>query len=127
MRQRHPSTACILIVDDHPDLRESLGEILQVEGYTVALAANGQEALDYLGGHPLPRLVLLDLRMPVMDGWEFRRRQRERPEWAEVPVIVLSGADATEQRTTGLDAVGHFVKPVDLDTLLGTVARYCSD
>src|SRR5205823_6375304 len=73
------ASASILIVEDHADLRESLTEILEDEGYVVASAANGLDGLNYLQAHPPPRLILLDLKMPVMDGWEFRRRQQEDP------------------------------------------------
>lgn len=115
----------ILIVDDHADLRESLAEILQFEGYSAALAGNGKEAIDYLSRNEPPNLILLDLKMPVMDGWEFRACQQQKPAWAGIPVAVLSGADATEQRAAGLDAVGYFVKPVNLRNLLEFVSRYC--
>ena len=116
----------ILIVDDNPDVRASTAQILELEGYPTATAANGADALAYLRGNPLPRLILLDLRMPVMDGWEFRRQQRQDPALAAIPVAVLSGADATEQRGDPMDAVRYLVKPVPLAGLLELVARYCA-
>lgn len=117
--------ASILIVDDHADLRESLTEILEDEGYVVASAANGLEGLEYLRAHAPPRLILLDLKMPVMDGWEFRRRQQADPALAAIPVAVVSGADTTEQRRSSLEAAFYLVKPVNLVSLLDVVARYC--
>jgi CheY-like chemotaxis protein len=114
----------ILIVDDHADTRDTLAEILQDEGYQVVCFSNGQEALAYLQTHPAPCMILLDLIMPVMDGWEFRRRQRGDPSLCRIPIAILSGANQGEQQEAELDAVGYFVKPVNLPQLLQTVARY---
>jgi len=84
-------------VEDEKDLRELLAEVLQDHGYTVATAANGREALDRLASGPLPALILLDLMMPVMTGWEFRRRQIQDVRIAAIPVIAFSGvADAVQ-------------------------------
>ncbi len=116
---------CVLIVDDHADLRETLAEILEEEGYTTAQAANGQEAFDYLQANPLPSLILLDLMMPIMDGWEFRKHQCREPALAEIPVVVVSGADEQEQRAGFREAVAYLTKPVDLSALIDTVSRYC--
>jgi CheY-like chemotaxis protein len=125
MGQSQPTGHCILIVEDDADMRESLGEILQFEGYRVAGAANGREALNHLRQAEAPCLILLDLMMPVMSGWEFREQQRQEPGIAEIPVAVLTGVRNSADQITALGAVGYFQKPVDLHALLATVAEYC--
>jgi CheY-like chemotaxis protein len=91
----------------------------------VAEAANGQEGLERLQGLPLPDLIVLDLMMPVMDGWEFRRRQRQSPQLAPVPVVVLSGAGDTARHASELGATAYLDKPVNVSALLEAIALYC--
>jgi CheY-like chemotaxis protein len=121
----HPSNRRVLIVEDHPDLRRSLTELLQEAGYQVTTAAHGQEALDYLQTGPLPHLIVLDLVMPVMDGWEFRHRQRQDPALADIPVVVISGGEAPPHGAGFIDAASYLLKPIDYDVLLTTIARHC--
>jgi len=112
----------ILVVDDDRGAMEALSDILEYEGYHVQRAQNGLQALEHLQQtRPCPSLIILDLLMPVMDGWEFRMRQKEDPELAQVPVLVVTAIGAT----AGIDAVDVLHKPVDVDALLRTVARYC--
>src|SRR6185295_4566179 len=87
--------------------------------------ANGQEALAYLHTSSSPEVILLDLMMPVMDGWEFRRHQQADPDLAGVPVIVLSALD--QARAAGVDAAAFRKKPLDFDRLLHLVRQYCQD
>jgi CheY-like chemotaxis protein len=117
--------SCVLIVEDDPDLRDGLGEWLQAAGYPTALAANGQEALEYLHTHQAPCLVLLDLMMPVMDGCEFRQRQVKDPSLSKVPVVVLSalGPQRSSSLVPGVDA--YLEKPVDFTKLLQAIASRC--
>ena len=116
--------ACpVLIVEDDQDLREMMAQLLTLEGYAAATVANGREALDYLQDARTPDVILLDLMMPVMDGWEFRRRQQADPALAGVPVIVLSALDPS--RAAGVDAVAFLEKPLDFDRLLALVRTYC--
>jgi len=84
----------VLVVDDDPDARERVRHVLERDGWTVAEAGNGREALDSIG-QSLPRVILLDLTMPVMDGFSFLHELRARPEWRDIPVIVLSARDLT--------------------------------
>ena len=105
----------ILVVDDDVSVRRTMAKFFAVEGFAVIEADNGQEALTYLRGGGDARVILLDLRMPVMDGWAFRREQRLDPRLAHIPVIVLSGADA--DRFSELDAMGAFEKPVSLSRI----------
>jgi CheY-like chemotaxis protein len=116
----------ILVIDDDVDIQDAVGEILVDEGYTVCRASNGREAIKCLREHDLPELILLDLMMPVMNGWQFREEQSRDPELSRIPVVVLSaGVDADEQ-ATALHAAGFLSKPVGLDSLLSMVGRYCS-
>jgi CheY-like chemotaxis protein len=112
-------------VEDDAEMRESLGEILQDEGYQVAEAANGLEALNHLRRSTLPCIILLDLMMPVMNGWEFREQQRQDPQLSQVPVAILTGVRDSASRIAALGAVGYFQKPVDFGALLATVSQYC--
>jgi CheY-like chemotaxis protein len=113
----------VLIVEDDEDLRDMMAQMLTIEGFTAATVANGREALDYLHGATRPHVILLDLMMPVMDGWEFRRRQQADPELAPVPVIVLSALDPV--RASPVDAAAFLKKPLDFDRLLELVRAHC--
>ena len=116
----------ILIVDDDFGIRDYLTQILQDEGYQVAAAANGLEALDYLKARPRrPCVILLDLTMPIMNGWDFRAAQRQEPRLDAVPVVVLTADGAASQKAAALGAAGFLQKPVSISTLLNTVERYC--
>jgi CheY-like chemotaxis protein len=118
------STRCpVLIVEDDEDLREMMAQLLSLEGFRTATVANGREALEYLHDAEAPQVILLDLMMPVMDGWEFRRKQQADPSLAPVPVIVLSALD--QARAAALDANAFLKKPLDFDRLLSLVRSYC--
>jgi CheY-like chemotaxis protein len=113
----------VLIVEDDADLREMMAQLLSLEGYQTAAVANGREALEYLHRSDSPEVILLDLMMPVMDGWEFRRHQQADPTLARVPVIVLSALD--QSRTADVGAAAFLKKPLDFDRLLQLVRSYC--
>lgn len=116
-----PST--VLVVDDDPDILEALSEILEAEGFEIRRARNGKEALERLEPDA-PQLILLDLMMPVMDGWEFAQRMRQRPpEIARIPIIVLSADRNVGSKAADLGAVGHLAKPFELNDLLDLVRR----
>jgi CheY-like chemotaxis protein len=114
----------ILIVEDDPDIRESLQIVLETEGYHACTASNGKEAMAALEILDQPCLVLLDLMMPVMNGWEFLAVQRQNDRLAKVPVVVVS-AIADGARPAG--AIEFMQKPVDLDALLQLVRNHCAD
>ncbi|MGI5865828.1 MAG: response regulator [Myxococcales bacterium] len=129
----------VLIVEDDYDIREVLTEVLQDEGYEVSGAANGREALDLLhrliaagrsqdeGNNDVgPRLILLDLMMPVMSGWQFVAEQRQTPEIKDIPVVVVSADGNLQQKATSLGASGYLRKPIEIDALLNIVSRYCN-
>ena len=113
----------VLIVEDDADLREMMAQLLALEGFGATTAANGREALEYLEQGDPPNVILLDLMMPVMDGWEFRRQQQSNPALANVPVIVLSALDP--RRAADVNAVEFLKKPLDFDRLLELVRHYC--
>jgi CheY-like chemotaxis protein len=116
--------AKVLIVDDDFALRDALCAALEGEGFAVAAASNGQEALEYLRNGARPRLVLLDLMMPIMNGWEFRAEQRQDPELADIPVIVLSAfARSGDEELRGIEQ--FLRKPFQLADLLAAVRAYC--
>jgi len=115
----------ILIVDDDDDIRETLMLVLKSQGYEVTGAANGREALQYLRGHELPCVVLLDLMMPVMDGWQFREETSRDPSLAEVPLVVLTGGGDNMKRARPLRAAAWLDKPIPLEKLVKTLEQIC--
>ena len=112
----------VLIVEDEPYLCDLIADVLEAEGHVPTKAANGLEALNHVTADP-PQLILLDLMMPVMDGWEFRRRQQADPAVSGVPVIVLSALDPS--RAADVNANAFLKKPLDFDRLLALVRGYC--
>jgi CheY-like chemotaxis protein len=124
-KQSTPSMTAILLVEDDLDIRIDLADLLRNEGYEVATAANGQEALEWLQGNHRADLILLDLMMPVMNGWDFRGRQLEEPDLVSIPVVLLSGAGDVARHAMALKTAGYLIKPLRLDSLLRLVARLC--
>jgi CheY-like chemotaxis protein len=115
----------ILIVEDDVDVREALAVFLAGEGYKVVEAGHGAEALDQLRSAVPFCLILLDLFMPVMDGWTFRAEQLRDAALATIPVIVISADASAVRRGRELGAVASMVKPIDFDALLKHVDEYC--
>jgi signal transduction histidine kinase len=111
----------LLVVDDDVELRTSLADVLRDAGFGVLEAANGQDALTLLRSEPPPDAILLDLMMPVMDGWEFRAAQKREPSLARTPVVVMT-ADGSPH-AEAVDAALFVRKPFDLRTLLDGVDR----
>ena len=119
---QHAGAPVVLVVDDDPDILEALSEILEAEGFEIRRARNGKEALERLEPDP-PNLILLDLMMPVMDGWEFAQRMRQKPTVAGIPLIVLSADRNVGSKAADIGAVGHLAKPFELNDLLDMVRR----
>ena len=111
----------VLVVDDDPDILQTLGLCLSSEGYRVLMAANGKEALEILD-HEHPSVILLDLMMPVMDGWQFVAELDHRGR-RDVPLLILSADRAVQGHAQQLRASGHLAKPFDLEDLLGKVQQ----
>ena len=108
----------ILVVDDDPTILATVSEALDLEGFPVVTATNGAEALDELVRHR-PSLVLLDMRMPVLDGWGFARRLRERG--SNPPIVVMTAAQDARHWAQEIGAAGFVAKPFEVDDLLATV------
>jgi CheY-like chemotaxis protein len=119
--------ACdVLLVEDDADVRETLGIALADEGYRAAVVSDGLSALEWLRTHPKPRLILLDWMMPRCGGESFLCQRALDPNFADVPIVVVT-ADARVREAAAVRSVAAvLLKPVDLDTLLATVRRYCS-
>jgi len=115
----------ILIVEDDRSIREALRGLLDDEGYSVTTAENGSQALDRLRSHEAPDLIILDLRMPVMDGWEFRAAQKTESSLAGIPVLAIS-ADGSA-KAAAIDAAAYLHKPLDQDALLDAISRIMVD
>lgn len=113
------TSGIVLVVDDDAEIRETLTHLLQAEGYTVLRAANGVQALEQLrGGHP--NVMLLDLMMPVMSGWEVLEELDESGELEKVPIVVVSAMGAPGARVC-------LRKPVNLEELLAVVGTCCRE
>ncbi|HEY0873431.1 MAG TPA: response regulator [Vicinamibacterales bacterium] len=115
------SLPTVFIIEDDVDTRDMLAKFLELEGYNVELAANGRQALDLLTSGTSVNVIVLDLMMPVMDGWEFRRRQVEDARLRNIPTIVVSAAG--RERLAQISADAYLSKPVDMDELLERVAQ----
>jgi CheY-like chemotaxis protein len=114
--------ASILVVEDDQEIRDFLALVLEGEGYAVRTAPNGAVALELIGEAP-PQLILLDMRMPVMDGWAFARAYRGRP-GPHAPILVMTAARDAAERAQEIEADGYVAKPFDLDHLLSLVRRF---
>jgi CheY-like chemotaxis protein len=110
---------CVLLVEDDELLRGAMKMVLEWEGYRVACAGDGREALDYLRRGERPALILLDVMLPALDGRQFREAQRRDPDLAAVPVVVVSALDAADCP----DAAAHIRKPFAAEELLEAVRR----
>ena len=111
---------CVMVVDDDDEIREALSDVLADEGYEVVGARDGQQALDYLKTGRRPNAILLDLWMPVMDGWQLRHELLSDSKLSDIPVIVLTAV--RDQRAQGLMVADVLTKPVQLERLLGVLA-----
>lgn len=120
----HDDQRPILVVDDDEIILSTLALCLEDEGYAVVAASNGKEALERVEREH-PRLILLDMKMPVMDGWAFATTYRERP-GPHAPIIVMTAARDARSRAAEIAADGCLAKPFDLDRLLDLVRRYAA-
>lgn len=114
----------ILVVEDDTSIRELLVELLESEGYKVSSAINGLEGLKCLKTESLPDLILIDLMMPVMDGYSFRTEQLKNPQWASIPTVVMSAEANAKEKMKNFNITAFLSKPVELDTILKTVSRF---
>lgn len=114
----------VLVVEDHRTIRDSMVQVLDLEGFKGIPAANGQEALDYLNAGGAVSVIVLDLVMPVMDGWAFRRAQSRDPRISNIPTILLSALEGMALEDT-TPAAAIFQKPVDIPMLIATLRTLC--
>ena len=112
------ATKKVLIIEDDAAIREALQLALEMKGYEAMTASNGREAIDRLKDEPNPGVILLDLMMPGMNGWQFLDFQQSRPEFADIPVIVCS---AFYESARTVNSKAFLPKPVELKALLHTV------
>jgi CheY-like chemotaxis protein len=120
-----PHRHAVLVVDDQADAGDAVGFFLEQKGFTVRVAHDGQEALDVLHRGLRPCLVVVDLMMPRMDGWEFRQRQLMDPEFADIPVVVVSGYPNAQKAAAGLGVRDVLRKPLSASLLLALVNHHC--
>lgn len=119
------NTRPVLIVDDDPDTREVLEELLRAEGFFIATATNGFEAIQVSLTSPKPCVILLDERMPLMSGLEFLRHREKDSRIQEIPVVFMTGDPEVFREFSARGAVA-LRKPFDLDALLGIVREHCA-
>ena len=117
MRQEGRPGRTVLVVEDDEILRGAMKMVLEWEGYRVACAEDGRQALDYLPAGERPCCILLDLMLPVLDGWRFRQEQKRNPLLADIPVVVVSALDKEE----GPDAAAYVRKPFRPEQLLDPI------
>ena len=124
MRANKLARPSVLVVDDDEDIRMTIRDVLSDQGFTVACAANGREALEMLiSGQSKPALILLDLTMPEMDGWTFRQEQQKVPRLAQIPVVLFSGHHDAARAAQSLNAVALMTKPLRLEGLVTLVEQ----
>ena len=115
----------VLLVEDDTELRDALAEALADAGYLVSVASNGREGLDKIKDDPQPGVVLLDLLMPVMNGWEFCDVMKGNPKTAQVPIVVMSGAVSHDPESPYFIGAEDFIaKPINMSDLLAKLEKY---
>lgn len=114
----------VLLVEDDHALRQSLFEVIEEAGYRVDCAQNGSEALAVLDAGDKPCVILLDLMMPVMNGWEFRDEQARRANLSDIPVIVFTADGRAEMKAKILGAEAYLRKPIELPRLFDLLERF---
>jgi two-component system, chemotaxis family, chemotaxis protein CheY len=112
------SQVMVLVIDDDAEIRQALTEILEDEQYAVQAAANGKEALELLERGPCPDVILLDVMMPVMDGWHFLSARLGRPELVEIPIIIISAGTEAEREAQKVGVFEFARKPLHVDDLI---------
>jgi len=115
----------VLVIDDDFATREMLSLVLAGDGYRVAMASHGIDALERLRGFEAPDLIILDLKMPKMDGCAFCEERHKSPRWATIPTIVVSGVSDAEEQAAALGALAYLQKPIDTVRLLELLHRHC--
>ena len=116
----------ILLIEDDKDILEVLKDLLESEGYVISCAENGKVAMNFLSAsNELPDLILVDLMMPLMNGFEFCQRIVEIDRLKSIPVIVMSADGHIEKKKEQLNVCEYLKKPLDLENVLETISKYC--
>lgn len=123
---KHPASLPLMIIDDDDDLRNVLSFIMTAQGYEVTAFGDARRALRALDSGPLPFLILLDLMMAGMSGWEFRAAQLANTKLTPIPVVVLTAANTLTDGVHSVSDVEIVAKPFGLDELLEVVGRYAN-
>lgn len=118
----NPNYKSILVIEDDIDIQDALKQGLEMEGYSVFTANNGKEGMEQLYKIPTPCLILLDLMMPVMNGWEFVEEINKDLMLSTIPIVVVTAFG--DKKNTPI-TTGTIPKPIDFDSLLGTVCKHC--
>jgi CheY-like chemotaxis protein len=116
----------VMIVEDHEQTTTAMKTLLELENYQVAAVGDGELALRLLRGGLRPGLILLDLRLPGKDAFQFRVEQLQDPDISQIPVVIYSGQPDVAEKAKSLGAVASLHKPIEIETLLDLVARYCA-
>ena len=120
--ESHENLKRILLIEDDKELQDIIKEALELEGFKVFTANNGREGLNILAKNPAPCLILLDLIMPVMNGWEFMEELNNDLLLSTIPVVIVSGL---ENKAVNNQSIVFIPKPIDLDKLLNIVHKHC--
>lgn len=124
--ERHLSHKQVLIVEDDRAISDALSKLLVSEGYNVSVAYNGEEGIQILNqSKSSPCLILLDLMMPLKDGFKFREEQLQLADHKTVPVVIMTASENINSKTERLHVQDYIRKPVDISTYLNVVKRYC--
>jgi CheY-like chemotaxis protein len=118
------SNGAVLVVDDDVDILETIQMVLEGSGHEVLTAQSGLAALELLRAGERVRVILLDMMMPGMDGWQFREAQRRDPAIAGIPVVIMTGDSHVTDKAAKVGAAAYLRKPTDVAALLSTVARF---
>jgi len=110
----------ILIVDDEPDILNTVEQMLEIKGYNVIKANDGKECFELLdGSDAIPDLIILDIMMPEISGWDVAAKIKENPEWEKIPIIFLTAkGDTMSVAMGGMTSVDYIVKPFDINNLI---------
>lgn len=125
MERQIQTQQTILVVDDDPAIRSWLRDMLEDELYSVAVATNGRDALNYVAANEPPCLILLDLMMPVMNGYEFLRERQLHRQLNKVPIVLFSAFAAPADPAATFGVVDYLPKPVNVHRLLAILERFC--
>jgi CheY-like chemotaxis protein len=118
-------TKLVLVVDDEADIAQTIAEVLELDGYSVRVAGDGQEALGLLADGLRPVLIVMDMTMPRMDAWGFREAERKMDGLSSIPILAMTADGRARGKAQEIGAIGYLRKPMSVDQLLAEVHRVC--